>query len=86
MTDRMLVRLVRAHAPAITSAGFAGETLDRNLELRSDLGFDLIALAELAMAIEDAFGIGIEMTDLDTCRTVGDLQALIAGKGALAAL
>jgi hypothetical protein len=55
-------------------------------------GFDLVALAELAVAIEDAIGIGIEMTDLDSCRTVGNLEALvaakgcIAGKGALAAL
>ena len=50
----------------------------RGLELRSDLGFDLIALAELAIAIEDAFGIEIEMTDLDACRTVRDLQGLVA--------
>lgn len=78
--DRMLVRLVRAHAPAVTSAGLARETLDRNLALRSDLGFDLIALAELAVAIEDAFGVGIEMADLDSCRTVGDLQALVAAR------
>jgi acyl carrier protein len=80
--DRMLMRLVRAHAPAITSAGLASDTLDRNLDLRSDLGFDLVAVAELAVAIEDAFGIGIAMADLDSCRTIGDLQALIAARGA----
>ena len=80
--DPMLVRLVRAHAPAVTSAGLAGETLDRNLDLHSDLGFDLVALAELAVAIEDAFGIEVEMTDLEACRTVGDLQALIAARTA----
>ena len=78
--DPMLVRLVRTHAPAVTSAGLAGETLDRNLDLRSDLGFDRVALAEFAVAIEDAFGIGIEMADLDSCRTVGDLQALAAAR------
>ena len=78
--DRMLTRLLRAHAPAVTSAGLASETLDRNLELRSDLGFDLVALAELAVAIEHAFGIGIEMADLDSCRTVGDVQALVAAR------
>ena len=78
--DRRLVRLVRTHAPAVTSAGLAGETLDRNLELWSDLEFDLVALAELAVAIEDAFGIAIEMADLDSCRTVGDLQALVAAR------
>jgi acyl carrier protein len=68
--DRTLLHLVRAHAPAITSAGLASEMPDADLELRSDLGFDLIALAELAIAIEDAFGIAVDMMDLDACRTV----------------
>jgi acyl carrier protein len=74
--------LVRAHAPAATSAGLASEALDAALELRNDLGFDLIALAELALAIEDAFGIEIEIADLAGCRTVGDLQELVAARSA----
>ena len=74
--------LVRAHAPAATSAGLASEVLDATLELRSDLGFDLIALAELALAIEDAFGIEIEMADLAGCGTVKDLQELVATRSA----
>ena len=84
MTDpeRTLMSLVRAHGPAATSAGLASEVLDANLELRSDLGFDLIALAELAVAIEDAFGIELDMTDLDACRTILDLQALITARSA----
>jgi acyl carrier protein len=72
------MRLVRAHAPAATSAGLASEALDVELGLRADLGFDLIALAELALAIEDAFGIAIEMADLAGCRTVRDLRELVA--------
>jgi acyl carrier protein len=72
--------LVRAHAPAATSTGLASEVLDANLELQNDLGFDLIALAELAIAIEDAFGIAVEMADLEACRTVRDLQELIAAR------
>ena len=74
------MRLVRAHAPAATSARLASEALDADLELRSDLGFDLIALAELALAIEDAFGIAVEMADLAGCRTIGDLQELVAAR------
>ena len=74
--------LVRALAPAATSAGPANDTLDADLELRTDLGFDLIALAELAIAIEDAYGIGIEGADLGGCRTVGDHQALVAARAA----
>ena len=74
------MRLVRAHAPAATSAGSASEVLDANLALRSDLGFDLIALAELAVAVEDTFGVAVEMADLDACRTVGDLQRLVTAR------
>jgi len=72
--------LVRAHAPAATSTGLASEVLDANLELRSDLGFDLIALAELAIAIEDDFGLKIEMTDLERCRSIRDRQELVAAR------
>jgi acyl carrier protein len=80
--DRTLMLLVRAHAPAATSAGWASEALDADLELRNDLGFDLIALAELVLAIEDAFGIAIGMTDLGKCWTVRDLQKLVAARSA----
>jgi len=82
MTDleHELMLLVRSHAPAATSACLASEPLDADLELRSDLGFDLIALAELAVAIEDAFGIALDMTELDACRTVSDLHELVAAR------
>ena len=72
--------LIRAHAPAATSAGLAGDALKADLELRTDLGFDLIALAELAVAIEDAFDVEIRMVDLERCQTVGDLQDLVAAR------
>jgi len=78
--ERLLAQLVRAHAPAATSR--AVDVFDAALELRADLGFDLIALAELAVALEDAFGIGIDLDDLDRCRTLGDLNALLAARGA----
>ena len=80
--DRTLALLVRAHAPGVTSDGLATGAPDADLELRNDLGFDLIALAELAVAIEDAFGIAVDMTDLDACRTVRDLQELVAARSA----
>jgi acyl carrier protein len=76
------MHLVRAHAPAATSAGLASEAVDVELELRADLGFDLIALAELALAIEEAFGTAIEMAGLAGCRTVRDVQELIAARSA----
>ena len=80
--DQTLLGLVRVHAPAATSARLASAELDAGLELRGDLGFDLIALAELAVAIEDAFGIEIDMTDVDGCRTVKDLQGLVTARSA----
>lgn len=78
--ERILASLVRAHAPAATS--HAVDVLEAGLELRADLGFDLIALAELAVALEDAFGTVVDLADLERCRTVGDLQALLAARGA----
>jgi acyl carrier protein len=82
MTDleRTLVLLVRAHAPATTSAAMAMD--DPSQRLRDDLGFDLIALAELAVAIEHAFGIDLDVADLGACQTVADLQRLIAARSA----
>lgn len=78
--ERVLAQLVRAHAPAATSAGLTID--DPNLRLRDDLGFDLIALAELAVAIEDAFGVDIGVANLGACQTVRDLQELLAARGA----
>jgi acyl carrier protein len=77
---RRLTLLLRAHAPAATSSVLAGDAFGAKLELQADLGFDLVALAELAIAIEDAFGIAIQLADLDGCRTVGDLEALVAAR------
>jgi acyl carrier protein len=78
--ERTLALLVRAHAPAATSAVPAIE--DPSLSLRDDLGFDLIALAELAVAVEEAFAIDLDLADLGACRTVADLQKLIATRSA----
>ena len=42
----------------------------------------VFALAELAVAIEDAFGSAVDMTDLGACRTVRALQELVAARSA----
>jgi len=80
--DQRLTQLLRAHAPAMTSAGpgSALAALGPDLGLRGDLGFDVIALAELAVAIEDAFGLDIGSATMAACETVRDLAALIAAK------
>lgn len=87
MTDiaGRLAQLLRAHAPAMTSAG-PGSSLGPDLDLRDDLGFDTIALAELAIGIEDAFEIDVDVADLARCPTVGDLASFIAAKAGRHAL
>jgi acyl carrier protein len=78
--ERLLVQLVRAHAPAATSRTL--DVFDASLELRADLGFDLMALAELAIVLEDAFGVAVDLADLDRCRTLGALKTFLAARGA----
>jgi acyl carrier protein len=74
--------LVRAHAPALAVMSSFQASLHPALELSSDLGFDAIAFAELAVAIEDTFGIDLDIADLDGCRTIRDLDSLIAAANA----
>jgi acyl carrier protein len=80
--DQRLAQLLRAHAPAMTLAGpgSALAALGPDMELRGDLGFDEIALAELAVAVEDAFGIDLDTDDLAACRTIRDLHAALAAR------
>jgi acyl carrier protein len=75
-----LAPLLRAHAPALITAapGSLTASLHPALELNGDLGFDGIALAELAVAIEDALGIDVDTADLAGCLTVRDLDTLIS--------
>jgi acyl carrier protein len=77
--ERLLLQLVRAHALAATPRTI--DSFDASLELRADLGFDVIALAELAVVLEDAFGIAVDLADLDRCLTIGELKAWLAGRG-----
>jgi acyl carrier protein len=83
-----LAPLLRAHAPALTSAsrGTHLAPLDPALALCDDLGFDVVALAELAVAIEDALGIDVDVADLAGCPTVRDLGDFIAAGPAHRAL
>lgn len=63
--------------------GFAG-LLDRVTEMRPSsigrdtrleaLGLDSLAKIDLAVAVEDRFGVAIPDEDLERCVTVGDLM------------
>lgn len=45
--------------------------------LRDDLGADSLDLFELAMALEDEYGLEIETEDLDSIVTVEDILAYL---------
>ncbi|HEV8389988.1 MAG TPA: acyl carrier protein [Dongiaceae bacterium] len=69
-----LAPLLRAHASGAT-ADLAPEH-----DLHADLGLDIIALAELAVAIEEEFGIDVDATDLAACRTIRALGTFVADR------
>ena len=53
--------------------GIDPEDLPRDASLVDELAVDSLELAELALAIENAFGIALSRALLDDVRTVGDL-------------
>lgn len=52
--------------------------------LADDLGADSLALVELAMALEETTGITVEDEALPALKTVGDVKAYLASRGAQA--
>lgn len=53
---------------------------DDTMKLRlSDLGLDSLEKMDLAMQLEDAFGISLDEEDFLACDTVSDLVRLIEG-------
>jgi len=77
-----LADLLRAHAPALVTApaGSRLAALGPDLALVADLGFDQIALAELALAAEDALGVELDLGELVECATVERLARLLRAK------
>ncbi|WP_460060586.1 acyl carrier protein [Streptomyces sp. YKOK-I1] len=54
-------------------------TVTRTLRLTDDLGFDSLQLIQLAVALEERFGISeVEETAMLDIVTVGDVEELIA--------
>ena len=54
------------------------ESITEDTRFLEDLGADSLDVVELAVGIEDAFGLGeIDSDDLSTIRTVGDLVAYV---------
>ncbi|NLT96387.1 MAG: acyl carrier protein [Clostridia bacterium] len=55
------------------------ETLDEDLSLRKDLGFDSLDLAELTVVIQDKFGVDIFEEDI--VDKVSEIVEIIQKKG-----
>lgn len=53
------------------------ETLDRNTDIRTDLGMDSLQLANLASRLEDEYGVTISDRDATNIRTIGDILDII---------
>jgi acyl carrier protein len=45
--------------------------------IKEDLGVDSLAVVELVMAVEDAFGISINEETMKEIKTVGDIVKLV---------
>lgn len=56
------------------------EKVTREATLEEDLGADSLAAMELVMALEEAFEVEIDDTELDQFKTVGDLADYIENK------
>ena len=58
--------------------------LSPDLRLVEDLGFDSLAVAETVFFFEDLFRVTIQTHEILSLRTVGELQAFVGSKLALA--
>lgn len=50
----------------------------------SEVGVDSLDVVEIVMAVEESFGVEIEDKDIDTVRTVADIERAIAKASCLA--
>ncbi len=72
--DLALCALLEHHRPNRVPAGQAPDSLSGESRLGADLGYDSLLLAELALLVEDLFGVELSTTDLRGISTVNDLR------------
>lgn len=71
-----IVRGLLDQKPGSLGASTAGAAMTLRL---SDLGLDSLEKMDLAMQLEDAFGVSLDEEDFLACDTVSDLVRLIEG-------
>ena len=71
MTDEKLQKILRELSGL--------DTFGESDSLQADLGLDSLSMVNLLLAIEDAYGVTLEESDLDpmTLLTVADVSALV---------
>ncbi|MGO4613534.1 phosphopantetheine-binding protein [Nocardia sp. 2YAB30] len=56
------------------------EEMHPDADLVADLGFDSLSFATGVVEIRDRLGVSLTKDDVFACRTLGDLQRLVANK------
>lgn len=57
--------------------GLKLDDIEPDLKLKGDLGADSLDAVEIALALEEEFGLQIPDDDCAACTTVGELQQLL---------
>ncbi|MDR3310390.1 MAG: acyl carrier protein [Oscillospiraceae bacterium] len=61
----------------VDSLGVEADAVTETANIKEDFGADSLAVVELVMALEDAFGISIPEEKLKEIATVADIIALV---------
>ena len=71
MTDEKLQKILRELSGL--------DTFGESDSLQADLGLDILSMVNLLLAIEDAYGVTLNESDMDpmTLLTVADVSALV---------
>lgn len=75
MLDPQFIEAVQKALAQVTTRDVGPITADRPL---LDLGLDSVSLAELILVMEDELGVSIDLSAIETLKTFGDLQDLVA--------
>jgi acyl carrier protein len=73
-----MVQLEQLRDIIVNTLGCDESAVTEEASITEDLGADSLAVVDLVMAIEDAFGVTIDEEALKTVITVGDILKLLA--------
>ncbi|KAB3520881.1 acyl carrier protein [Corynebacterium sp. zg254] len=59
------------------ATGIEAQELTRDARIHEDLNIDSLSIVDIAVRVEDAFGVRVEESDIHDAETLGDLVDLI---------